>query len=651
MEYNISYDVSSIVFLSLLVFFYYITPKFKNFQNRLFGMIMVVNLISVIVDLLCVRVTFTTFADNIILNKIALLIYDLTEQGLPILYYSYVIIIVNSEDLHTALKKYWPYLIPGALIEFVVLLSPLTGWAFDYNNTGYVRTNFYLFALGEAAFYLLLSLFVVFSNKKKMGFLPKISVITYSACSIGFSVIQYLHPELLLIGSAATIAILTMYLALQNPSLLKDALEDAEASKKAAEDANAAKSVFLANMSHEIRTPMNAICGMTYLLDTTSNLNTEAREYVDTIKNASESLMGIINEILDFSKVDSGKMATDSVEYNFDNIISDMGNLMDAFVNPDNVIAGIFVDNEVPRHLKGDEYKTRQIIANLVSNAIKFTPEGQILLHVTANRLDNRKVRLIIRVKDTGIGVKEEDLDRLFEQFEQVDMAKNRKKEGTGLGLSIVKSFCELLNGSIKVQSTFGSGSTFTATIEQEYLDDKTTESVEGDVSKEKVAEAVESVEASVDDAVRLVCASEKAAKPQEELIQFKPETRIAIVDDNKVNLKVTSTILRKFGIEARTMLSGYEILNCLDTGTQFDLIFMDHMMPELDGVETVKKIRLLEKSNCKTVPIIALTANAVMGVEEEFLAAGMNDTLYKPVDIEELKAMLSKWLPQNLRA
>ncbi len=732
MEYKLSYDISSLVLLTILAFFYFNTSKYKNIQNSIFGVVVLDGILACFFDLLSAGILLTHFPEMIWANSLAIMLYQVTQHLMPILYYIYMIGVVYPSDYKFKLHSTHGYLlIPGIIILLTDIISPVTGLAYVYNETGYHRTVLYEIDVAVSAFYVLVCLVITFRHKNRTGFMPRLAVVTYSVLTVVLSIIQFNYPYLLVLNSAATISIFIMYLSLQSPALIKEALEEAESSRKAAEEANEAKSVFLANISHEIRTPMNAIFGMTYLLED-RDLKSDAREYVSTIRTASENLLSLINDILDFSKADSGKLNLDVTEYRIDELVRDVMSLMISQINQDKVAPTIFVSPEVPKVMKGDVIKVRQIIINFLSNAIKFTDDGQILLHISSTPRDGGKVMLAIKVKDTGIGIKESDRGKLFRQFEQIDMAKNRKREGAGLGLALVKRICELMNGHVELESEYGSGSTFTAVIEQDYVSDfpddykreaseyyfviaeqnpyvrksieRTLKSLDCSYTvgermtpevfspaKSKRCSVIcafedfdwlkkEAEEAGVNNASWLavvdygmgvpenlvdvffergpfslftlmdflVQAKEKGASKPEENLYFNNAVKVAIVDDNKVNLKVTKAILAKFGIESETMLSGFEIIDAIKAGNSYDLIFMDHMMPEMDGVETVKKIRVLNVGNSGAVPIVALTANAVKGVEAEFLEVGMNDALFKPVVIDDLKRILIKWLPKN---
>lgn len=732
MTYNLCFDYCSIVVLAVLIFFYFVTPKYKSFQNRLFGVVIVCNLLACIFDVLSAGLFIPKYPDELILNRILLVIYQLSQHALSPLYYVYMIFLIHTDSAKEKLKKRTVLLLPGIIDEILNLLSLFFPIAFIFDENGYARTGFFFYSWSVVAFYMILCLVTILKYKSRTGFLPKIAVVFYTATSILSAWIQYRYPEVLIIGFASCITVFTMYMALQSPVLLKEALEDAEKSKKIAEEASEAKSNFLANMSHEIRTPMNAICGMTYLLES-FDLKSDARDYITTIQSASENLLSLINGILDYSKVDAGKMSITETEYHVDAMIREIGGMVLSSVDPERVAATLYIDKSVPSVMKGDVTKVKQIVFNLLNNAIKFTEDGEILLSLSFEPVDEGRGNLIIRVSDTGIGIKEEDIPKIFKQFEQIDMAKTRRREGTGLGLTLVNGYCELMNGHVEVKSNFGEGSVFTAVIEQKavlmlseqridrlkdyvyvVLEDNpySRRAIEHTLSNIGVEYSCENrlstvpfekfekekfclifdyssfgsevdatdlsqykqlkkialtdftfrvpedtkdlhfsrVPFSVITLLDSLSVVEEKTKEEEERLYFKSSVKVAVVDDNKVNLTVTKAILKKYGITATTLLSGYAILDELDSGEQYDLIFMDHMMPDLDGVETVRRIRAMHKGNTGNVPIIALTANAVEGAREEYLKSGMNDALFKPVNVDALKEVLVKWIPPAMR-
>lgn len=410
-------------------------------------------------------------------------------------------------------------------------------------------------------------------------------------------------------------------IAVENTMTIKHNMEEMERLMHQAEASNEAKSAFLANMSHEIRTPMNAICGMAdMLLD--ENLTEQGREYADTIKASGEGLLGIINDILDFSKIESGKMPVIPEEYYFASMVHDVMSMMEVRIKGKPVELVAKVSDSVPRKLYGDIVRVKQVIINIMGNAMKFTHEGTITLSVSWQQEEKVSGRLLISVSDTGIGIREEDMEKLFHSFEQVDMRKNRGVEGTGLGLSISKLLVENMGGSIQVQSEYGKGSIFSFDIVQEVVDASPCE-----YSKNK-----------------------KIVEREQFVIDFAaPEAKVLVVDDNKVNLRVAKGLLGKFGIVPDLVDNGMDSVDMIRRQVHYDIIFMDHMMPELDGIEATRLIRSIGTPYTDKLPVIALSANAVKGMEAEFLVGGMNDFLPKPIELEMLGGILKKWLPGHL--
>ena len=370
--------------------------------------------------------------------------------------------------------------------------------------------------------------------------------------------------------------------------------------KEAAQAASEAKSQFLASVSHEIRTPMNAILGMSELM-LSENLNTRHRQYVDDIRTSAMALLDIINQILDLSKIQSGKMSLIPVHYDFKALMENISSMIRFLIKNNDVVFNSDIHGDIPQYLYGDNVRLRQILLNLLGNAVKFTKEGFIHLSVAVTDTD-----IHFTVKDTGIGIRKEDLAGLFEAFKQLDPLKNRDNKGTGLGLTITKLLVEMMNGTIDVESEYGKGTTFHVVIPK----------VPGD----------ETLIQHFDSGGRVLCS---------------PDTRILIVDDNHLNLTVISGLLQLCGITAFSATSGRQAIEMMRQN-QYDLVFMDHMMPEMDGVEALKIIRTMDINT----PVIALTANALTSAKEMLLAAGMNDFLAKPIMKEELHEILVKWIP-----
>ncbi len=407
-----------------------------------------------------------------------------------------------------------------------------------------------------------------------------------------------------------------------------------EESKQAADKANQAKSIFLANMSHEIRTPMNSIIGMSEIA-LRGNLPEDERDYIERIRTAGNSLLAIINDILDFSKIESGKMEVLPVEYEILSVINDVVNMTEQKIVEKNLQLITRINPDIPYKLIGDDGRIKQILLNLVNNAAKYTKEGTVGIYVDFERKD-QEIVLNIRISDTGIGIKEEDKAMLFESFNQVDTYKNRNVEGTGLGLAIVDKMTRLMNGSVEFESTYGVGSTFTVHIPQRVAVDISC------ISQEHSTKPDEN--GLVD---FKACGVERFQVKDDGLSFSAPKASILIVDDNDMNLMVAEGLLKPLLMKITTAKSGSEALELVHKN-QYDIVFMDHMMPEMDGIDATKLIRQMEGAYFKKLPIIALSANAVSGARSMFLKCGMNDFVAKPIEMREISAALKKWLPKE---
>lgn len=381
------------------------------------------------------------------------------------------------------------------------------------------------------------------------------------------------------------------------------------------------KSDFLANMSHEIRTPMNAVIGMAELA-LREDLPDNARKYIRQIKSSGHTLLTIINDILDFSKIESDRMDIIEVDYEPLKIIHNVVSMIRTRIGEKDVELLTDISKNLPTMLHGDSIRVQQIMINLLNNAEKFTQKGNVKLMISIREKEDDVIIMHCEISDTGSGIKPEDIKKIFNSFQQADSKRNRNIEGSGLGLTITKQLLELMNGSIHVESVYGVGSTFSFDLPQKVVD-----ATPADVSK--LEEAVEKIDAEM-----------------ESFTFVAPDARILVVDDNAVNLTVTQGLLEPLNMQIDTAMSGRAAIEKLQEAP-YDLVFMDHMMPEMDGVETTREIRQ-RFPEFADLPIIALSANAVNGVRDMFIEAGMNDFVPKPVELKVLVNSLRKWLPEE---
>ena len=449
------------------------------------------------------------------------------------------------------------------------------------------------------------------------------SVVASEKDSISFLILWVFGLLIFMFTIAMVYVVLSEKKARENKELLRE--------KENAESASKAKSIFLANMSHEIRTPINGILGMDSMLLKECK-DESLRDYALNIQSAGQTLLSLINDILDISKIESGKMEILPVTYSVFTVLNDCYNMVAIRAHDKNLELVMDISPDIPRALFGDEVRIRQVVNNLLSNAVKYTNEGSVTLKVYAEKVkvdpiqggDSKQVELYIQVKDTGIGIRERDRKKLFEDFVRLDEKRNRNIEGTGLGLNLTKQLLDMMGGSIEVESSYGEGSTFTVRLLQQVSDEKPL----GDFEK------------LYEEHVNVVDAVHERFEA--------PEARVLVADDMQMNLKVFMGLLKSTKIQIDTAVNGAEALELIQK-QHYDVIFLDHMMPVMDGVEAFRRMKKDASNPNKDTPVVMLTANAVSDARNSYMDEGFSDYLAKPIREEVLLETLKKFLPKHL--
>ncbi len=436
----------------------------------------------------------------------------------------------------------------------------------------------------------------------------------------------FFYNTMYTIGTSLSVALIFL-LVMAAFKTIQDMLQS-ERERQHAILSSEAKAKFLANMSHEIRTPINTIIGMNEMILRENN-NPSIEEYACYIESSSKMLLGLINDILDFSKIESGQYTLLEGSYHLDRLLLDELNLLEARAHKKNLDIILNADPKIPSDLWGDELRIKQIITNILTNAVKYTEKGSITINASFTWIDNDTINLVVAITDTGSGIKPENLEKLFESFTRIEEKKNRSIEGTGLGLNIAKMLVTLMNGTIDVESTYGEGSTFTVTIPQKVL------------SYEKIGDLNSN-------SVKIHRPSDNTGTDTSATEAFTaPDAHILAVDDNDMNLAVIKGLLKRNLVKLDLASGGKKALE-LAKDTYYDIILMDHMMPELDGVETLHMLRADNSSKSQNSVVIALTANAIAGSHDTYIGYGFNDYISKPVEASHLEQTLMRYLPES---
>ena len=612
MVMGITMLVISLIYLIMTSIVYFSKQRLDSKEIKLYNGLIISSFFGIFLELSCIFIV--PYKDvfpilNEVVNRLFLL-YLLVWVAL-FTFYVFAVSFYNDNKATKFVLKHLKKFRLLELIVFIIFAVLLLVLPLNYYYDGQfvysygIATSFLYFI---NTFLILVWIVCLLINVKVINYKKFIPMFTFIFTAILNLVIREINPGILLITVSQTFITIMMYFTIENPDV--KIINSLNLAKDTAEKANRAKSDFLSSMSHEIRTPLNAIVGFSECIINADNLE-EAKENASDVVSASKTLLEIVNGILDISKIEAGKLELVETDYSTKKVFNDVVKLIQARIGDKSLEFKVSIAEDLPLVLYGDQMNVKKILINLLTNAVKYTEQGFISLDVKCVK-NNDICRLIISVKDTGRGIKQDNIDKLFNKFQRVDEDKNTTIEGTGLGLAITKQLVEMMNGKIVVNSTYGEGSEFKVAIDQ-----------------------------------RLSLAKIEEEKEEDDFNLDLTGKKILVVDDNKLNLKVAQKLLVKYNPTVITAESGFECLNLINSGNTYDLILLDDMMPKMRGSETLIRLKQIPNFN---IPVVVLTANAINGMKEQYIKDGFNDYLAKPIEKPELYRVLRKYLGNDMQ-
>ncbi len=602
------FTISGLFCIVLLMILFFSKSRIDSKETKLYGFMLISSFFDIILVLAELIITYY-FLDDVNmylvkgLNKIDFIHYIMwpTLLSLYTIYVTYL-----DEEKYNKVKKLFLTLdIIAILIEFMLPINIIsTKEAMGVTGIGPA------FVFLISSFYVIVNIIILIKNYKKIKNKKNLPFLFFLIFIIIAMLLRVYNPTLIVIPAIIVYINMIMYFTIENPDV--KLIEEIKIAKESAIKASNAKTEFLSNMSHEIRTPLNAIVGFSEALQSDERIPAEAKEDIKDIVMASDSLLEIVNGILDISKIEADKLEIINTTYSPKKVFDELVVLTRGRLGFEKQIEfKTSFSSDIPATLYGDYARVKQIVLNLLTNAVKYTNEGYINFTVECVNINKDLCRLIISVEDSGIGIKKDKIDKLFTKFERLDEERNITIEGTGLGLAITKKLVELMHGKMVVQSIYGKGSKFTVSLDQKIVATKEKEEI-----KEKT----------------VVKGNYKGK-------------RVLVVDDNKLNLKVAERLLREYNLFVDEVASGFDAIDRINMGVPYNLILMDDMMPKMSGCETLKELKKNKDFHTKTV---ALTANAISGMREKYLSVGFDDYLAKPIKKEELEVILDKYLRED---